>query len=331
MNKLARNSKMAHYGEANTLRATRFLAGSSGESGQEMGHAVQATKLEIFQHSIFWMINETAISRLAPISFGKTAILSPAEKHQIWEEADEQDTRTMYIFRKFANLGLDPKTILAELHRTRSAVTPYEEEKTLSDKLQFKLLDPRNSPEDLYLWIFSEFLICRKMALLIDDNCIRLQDAELAGDYISAVVLEPLNRAGRENVVELTRISINGITAILQSFKEGTPEILRALSENRLHEVDFSRIQERFRTIMEPLGLWDVDAMNKLGKIFPQEHLEPTNVVVEVHTAIFSHWRSMLGVLDLIVLSYSGAHVIDMQELYLPLPGHLSMPKERLR
>ena len=327
---------MANSGEANTLPATHFPARSSqnaerssGDSRRGMDQAFQATKLEIFKNSLFWMINATAISDLA--CNHAFANLSPAEKQRIWEKAVEEEKRTMNTFHEIAHQGLDPKTNLAEKQRTRQDVPSYEEEKIMFDKLQFKLLDPRSSPEDLYLWIFSEFLICRKMALLIDDNCIRLQDAELAGDYISAVVLEPFNRVGRENVVEMTRISVNGITAILQSFKEATPEILRALSENRLHEVDFSRIQERFRAIMEPLGLWDVDAMNKLGKVIPQQHLEPTNVVVEVHTAIFSHWRSMLGVLDLIVLSYTGAHVLDMQELYLPLPGHLSMPKERLR
>ena len=331
MNKLARNSKMAHSGEANTLRATQYPAGSSqdskrssGESGREMGQAVQDTKLEIFQNSLFWLINAPAILEFVYLR-------SPAEKQRIWEEAFEQEKKTMNTFRRMASLGVHPAIMPAENQRTRQKIISYEEEINLYDKLQFKPLDPRGSPEDLYLWIFSEFLICRNIALLVDDNCIRLQNAELAGDYISAVVLEPLNREGRENVVDLIRLSINDITAILQSFKEATPEILCALSENRLHKVDFSRIQERFRTIMEPLGFWDVDAMNKLGENFPQQRLESTNVVVDMHTALFSHWRSMLGVLDLIVLSYTGAHVLDMRELYLPLPGHLSMPKERLR
>ena len=340
MNKLARNSKMAHSGEAKTLRATQYPAGSSrdskrssGESGREIGQAVQDTKFEIFQNSLFWIINETAILNWEPPEILGRIVYhrSPAEKERIWEEAVEQEKTTMSAFRRMASLGLYPEIVPAENQRTRQRLISYGEEINLYDKLQFKPLDPRGSPEDLYLWIFSEFLICRNIALLVDDNCIRLQNAELAGDYISAVILEPLNRAGRENVVDMIRLSINNITAILQSFKEATPEILRALSENRLHEVDFSRIQERFRTIMEPLGFWDIDAMNKLGEIFPQQRLESTNVVVEMHTAMFSHWRSMLGLLDLIVLSYTGAHVLDMRELYLPLPGHLSMPRERLR
>ena len=83
---------------------------------------------------------------------------------------------------------------------------------------------------------------------------------------------------------------------------------------------------------MEPLGLWDVDAMNKLGEIFPQQHLESTNVIVEAHTTLFSHWRAMLEVLDLMIISYTGVHILGMDELYLPsFPEHLSMPKERLR
>ena len=161
------------------------------------------------------------------------------------------------------------------------------------DRLQFRSVDPRSSPEDLYLWMdLFRILICRNIALLIDDDCIRRQKAELAGDYISPVVMEPWNPAEREHVVAVASPSINHITAILQPFREVTPERCRASSENRLHGVDLSRIQERFRTVMEPFGLWDTDAIDELGDIFLQERLKSTNADVKHHTALFSHWRA---------------------------------------
>ena len=218
INKLARNSTMANSGEANTLPATRYPTRSSQdserssrESEREMGQAVQATKLEIFENSLFWMINTTPISAISDID----PMYFEYEKQRIWEKADEQEKINMHAVRKVGKLGLDPKIFPAENQPTRQNVASYEEKRSLSDKLQFKPLDPKSSPEDLYLWIFSEFLIYRKIALLINDNYVRLQYAKLTGDYISAVVLEPLNRAGRENVLELTRLSINDITAIM--------------------------------------------------------------------------------------------------------------------
>ena len=45
---------------------------------------------------------------------------------------------------------------------------------------------------------------------------------------------------------------------------------------------------------------------------------------------MFSYWLAMVGVLDFMTVSYMGAHVLDMKEPYLPLAGHLAMPKESL-
>ncbi|KAM0803666.1 hypothetical protein BDR22DRAFT_902249 [Usnea florida] len=170
MNKLVRDSTTANPWEANTLAATRYPAGSSqnserssGEPERDMSQAVQATKFDVFENSLFWMMN-----------------------------GYPEDERTKMAVHNIASLGLCPKTIPAENKRTRQDVSSHEEEIDLFGRFQFRSLDPRSSPEDLYLWIFSEFLICRNIALLIDDNCIRLQNAQLAGDSISAVVVETM-------------------------------------------------------------------------------------------------------------------------------------------
>ena len=70
--------------------------------------------------------------------------------------------------------------------------------------------------------------------------------------------------------------------------------------------------------------------MYKLGEIFLQQRLESANVTVDVHTALFSHWWAMLEVLYFMIVSYTGAHVLDMNELCFSFPGHLSMPTESL-
>lgn len=197
---------------------------------------------------------------------------------------------------------------------------------------RYEPLYPQSSLEDLHLWILMEFSVCCNMLRLVVDNCRFLQKIGFAGDYISALVLEPLVRTDRNNVVKLKRLVIKDLLNVAQSFAEVAPEIYDAWLRHRLHNAEFSLIQERFNTIIGNLELWDEDALTSLVGISLQQGRVPNKRVIENHTAYFSSWRGIIELLDLIVISYACVHVDDISEEFSYIKDHrISLPTESFR
>ena len=183
---------------------------------------------------------------------------------------------------------------------------------------RYEPLYPQSSLEDLYLWILMEFSVCHKMMLFVARNCTELQNNGLAGAYISALVLEPLARSDRQNVVKLKRLVIDDVLKIAQSFAEVAPELYDAWSNHRLHNAEFSSIQERLNTAIRDLELWDDDTLTILFETSLQQNRVPNKAVIERHTAYFSSWRGIIETLDLMVISFAHAHVYDINKHFPP-------------
>ena len=197
---------------------------------------------------------------------------------------------------------------------------------------RYEPLYPQSSLEDLHLWILMEFSVCHNMLRLVVENCRYLQAIGLAGDYISALVLEPLVHTDRNNVVKLKRLVIKDLLNVAQSFAEVAPELSDAWSGHRLHNAEFSLIQERFNTTIGNLELWDDDALTSLVSISLQQGRVLNKRVIANHTAYFSSWRGIIEVLDLLVISYAYVHVDDISEEFSYIKDHrISLPTESLR
>ena len=195
------------------------------------------------------------------------------------------------------------------------------------DRVEYKQLYPQDGIKDLYFWILTQFSVCQIMLDFVVRNCKMLQASGLARDYISALVLEPLVRTDRINVVKLKRLVIEDLFHVAESF---AAEIQAAWAVDRLHKAEFSRIQERLNATIRNLGLWDDDVLFILAGISLQQGRVPEEIVIENHTEYFSNWRGILEILDLIVISYAYAHVDDVSHdfpeikdygKYLPTEG----------
>lgn len=263
----------------------------------------------IVKRSLFW------ITGCRPVDEPTSASLS--FKHPLRQIATRQIGSRPIAFRQIAAFYVRNEPINSE---KVAAVHRYEP------------LYPQSSLEDLHLWILMEFTVCQKMLHVVVENCGSLQTAGLAGDYISALVLEPLVPTDRNNVVKLKRLVIEDLLNVAVSFADIAPEIYDAWSRHRLHNAEFSLIQERFNTIIGNLELWDDDALTSLVSISLQQGRAPNKTVIENHTAYFSTWRGIIELLDLIVISYAYVHFDDISEEWSYIKDHrISLPTESFR
>ena len=158
-------------------------------------------------------------------------------------------------------------------------------------------------------------LICRDMAFLVFANFRRLQNANLAGDYISIMI--PRIGSGNTMVADLNRSKYESISKIAQAFAacvNALREQFSTLSSlgdrpgirwDRLVEPD-----ETCKGLLGEVGLYWSDETGYSIKAL-RSKTNSTTRMEEIFSQLTSFWQSVLSVADLSILTYEGAHTTN--------------------
>lgn len=167
----------------------------------------------------------------------------------------------------------------------------------------------------LYAWFCREVIICQNMAILVYDNFKRLQNAHLAGTYISIVVarenfeniastmVADLNRLEFEWVDELVSAFMDCIDALREQCHQFRPKYpwdelrkTEVICTSLLEEIDLGKRSDTTETL--------------LFREIDNDETQELSVHIEI-------WRRTLGILDLAILAYEGAHTTDFTQQLL--------------
>ncbi len=147
------------------------------------------------------------------------------------------------------------------------------------------------STSDPAYWAFH-ILECRNLMLAVVSNIERLKRAQFCIDSINVLVLDPC----RHHVAKLVGIEVSRIMSLHQSFEGALESILSRLTTNRIQE---SKIEE----LTQMLSRQSIDLLRHLG--------------LPAGDSTVGQWRKAVLVLDLAIVSYSGAHIERFDQRFL--------------
>lgn len=173
-------------------------------------------------------------------------------------------------------------------------------------------------------WLYSRFWLCRNSGIVVFRNCCRLQTAHIADDFLS--VLVPADSWSHHGpcVVSLRRIQIADIGALLYTladcirdvFKRGS-HILSGQTDIQLLVDCFHDVHVRSEKLLASIDLKDsltsisaIDLKREIEKLYAGEPPHSKHLL-----SIFARCRYAFQALDLVILTYEGAHVSDLEDL----------------
>ena len=207
-------------------------------------------------------------------------------------EADLEDIKVDKIATSFENMFGEPLNVATKR----------------SPEQKFSLL--------LYAWFCREVIICQNMAILVYDNFRRLQKAHLAGEYISIVVSrDNFKYISSSMVADLHRLKFEWVCKLVSAFKSCIDALREGIiyqglePEYPLHERwEIDRICASLLKEIK-LGTWTDQRMPYLN-LQIDEKAEEFSLLITV-------WRRVLGIIDLAMLAYEGAHTTDFTQQVL--------------
>lgn len=168
-------------------------------------------------------------------------------------------------------------------------------------------------------WLHTRSYLCWSLGIMVYRNCWRLQSVHLADDFLS--VLVPANSWSHQGpcVVELKRIQIKEIGDLLKSLVNCIRNICDLRPYNHIR-------QRHIGPLVECLS--DVQAKSKnllvsMNMVDDQENISATSLKREFRndlSSIFIKCQFTFQALDLILLAYEGAHVLD----FVNIPRNLN-------
>ena len=286
--------------------------------------------------------DEGLTSNLAKIQNRRDGNSSNVKKYDITAapSLDRHSRREEHIVRETTLADIRENSIIHQrgdssgFHPGLYAVLGPESENVILSLLDIaehghRLSDPYNGYEQMKQWIDMEFKICWKMSLSILSSCLRLRDAALAGDFVSALTLEPPvnTKVHRENVVQLRKLSIRNLKGIAQSFTDAIIETKPNLIVSEAGNVQFAAIQGRLFMALADLNLSDVKKARDMSQLVNAARIEKKdckagnkdgsiNKLIEFYLTMFLDWRGILELLDFIMICYAGAHFWNAEELH---------------
>ena len=224
----------------------------------------------------------------------------------------------------------EPNISAEDIGRIGNAVTEADLEDIKVDKIatSFESMfgEPLNvatkrSPEQefsllLYAWFCREVIICQNMAILVYDNFKRLQNAHLAGTYISIVVArENAENIASTMVADLNRLRFECVCKLVLAFTS----CIDALRELIIHQgLEPEYPWHELWEINQIFGILKKEL--KLGAWTDQRalYLNQQNFnEAEGFSLVITVWRHILGIVDLAILAYEGAHTTDFTQQVL--------------
>ncbi len=242
------------------------------------------------------------------------------------------------IFSRILNLQNQPdfQTMISSLSADNDG---HDLDQSQIDSIIFA-----KSQSAFLIWFLCEFWTCRNIAILVYANCARLQAADIAGAFISALVYSGLPWGTKRRVVSLRRVQIDQVRNLAKTLVACSTALLVPVAPSPDELKDhFLSIQAHCKAIMDGLELWGiVQDLNEQGLQHTLEHAlsVPRQKEVDYFSGVFSSWRCTLEALDFCVLAYEGAHVssfdaqilgTEMDIFFLPEPSLFFVPAAQTR
>lgn len=173
-------------------------------------------------------------------------------------------------------------------------------------------------------WLYSRLWLCRNLGIVVYRNCCRLQTAHLADDFLSFLVPADSWSHHGPCVVNLKRIQIvdiealvNKLASCLRDICGRGPHIISGQPDIQLLVGCFQDIQARSRKLFASINPKDssqsISAINlrrEIANLYAGGHTQNSLLV-----SIFARCQDTFQALDLVLLAYEGAHVSDLDQL----------------
>lgn len=173
-------------------------------------------------------------------------------------------------------------------------------------------------------WLYSRFWLCRTLGIGVYKNCCRLQTAHLTDGFLSALAPADPWSDGEPCVVDLRRIQIADIGALLYTLANCIRNIFHRGSHILSGQQDFQLIVECFDDIQAMSGklfasIDPMDSSETISAYDLRRELEELYAGGSPQTShlesIFAKCRYTFQALDLVLLAYERAHSQDLEDL----------------
>ena len=166
----------------------------------------------------------------------------------------------------------------------------------------------------LYAWLCTQVFICRNMAILVYSNFKRLQNANLAGEYISMIVSRrPSVFRMSPMVANLNRLEFSLVLDTVLAFTACIDAVRKQIASPFSLELGLEFLSDKLMEINRSCR----NLLKNYTLDWSESGIPADNPVINGMGISVPLWHGALRVADLAILSYEGAHTTNFAQQIL--------------